>query len=184
MNPLKRDSPNNSVAPPISIVLVNPKINDSFSDDHRRLITKISPVCYAYNFHLVLVNFKIDVSPIDFANEMAPSTSIGKSGERLIELAENGKITIGKLPLSNNLGKTVICTSKPNLEKAQKPKTIAYLLKKEKIALVFGCDKKRNKNVRKLMEEAEYHFDVSEKGIELSLDSEIGAVTSIIQALK
>lgn len=184
MNPLKRDSPDNSVPPPISIVLVNPKINDSFSDEHRRLIAKISPVCYAYNFHLVLVNFKIDVSPIDFATEMAHSTSIGKSGERLIELAKNSKISIGKLPLSINLGKIIICTSRPNLRKILKAKKMASIVNKEKIALVFGCDKKRNKNVRKLMQDAEYHFDISEKGIELSLDSEIGAVTSIIQTLK
>ena len=61
---------------------------------------------------------------------------------------------------------------------------MASIVDKEKIALVFGCDKKRNKNVRKLMQDAEYLLDISEKGIELSLDSEIGAVTSIIQTLK
>ena len=77
--------------PPLNVVLVNSKSNETFNDEHRRLIAKISPICYAYNYHLVLVNFVIDNSPVDFAREMATSTSIGKSGERLIELAKKGR---------------------------------------------------------------------------------------------
>ena len=172
------------MAPPLNVVLVNSKSNETFNDEHRRLIAKISPICYAYNYHLVLVNFVIDNSPLDFAREMATSTSIGKSGERLIELAKKGKIKITKLPLSEDLGKVVICTSKPDKIKSENSRKITALSKKEKIALVFGCDKKRNKNVRNLMEKAEYHLDISNKGIELSLDSEIGAVASIINNLE
>jgi len=115
---------------------------------------------------------------------MATSTSIGKSGERLIELAKKGRIKITKLPLSEDLGKVVICTSKPDKIKSENSRNIAVLSKKEKIALVFGCDKKRNKNVRNLLKKAEYHLDISNKGIELNLDSEIGAVASIINNLE
>ena len=172
------------MAPPLNVVLVNSKSNETFNDEHRRLIAKISPICYSYNYHLVLVNFVIDNSPLDFAREMATSTSIGKSGERLIELAKKGKIKITKLPLSEDLGKVVICTSKPDKIKSENSRKITALSKKEKIALVFGCDKKRNKNVRNLMEKAEYHLDISNKRIELSLDSEIGAVASIINNLE
>ena len=172
------------MAPPLNVVLVNPKSNDVFSDEHRRLIAKISPICYAYEYHLVLVNFKIDDSPVDFAREIATSTSIGKSGDRLIEIAKNGRIIITRLPLSENLGKIVICTSKPDKSKAKSSKFVTALSKKEKIALVFGCDKKRNKNVRTLLHKAECHLDISNKGIELSLDSEIGVVTSIINNLE
>ena len=172
------------MAPPLNVVLVNSKSNETFNDEHRRLIAKISPICYAYNYHLVLVNFVIDNSPLDFAREMATSTSIGKSGERLIELAKKGKIKITKLPLSEDLGKVVICTSKPDKIKSENYRNITALSKKEKIALVFGCDIKRNQNVRNLLQKAEYHLDISNKGIELSLDSEIGAVASIINNLE
>ena len=172
------------MAPPLNVVLVNSKSNESFNDKHRRLIAKISPICYAYNYHLVLVNFVIDNSPIDFAREIATSTSIGKGGERLLEIAKKGRIRITKLPLSENLGKIVICTSKPDKSKSENAEIVTALSKKEKIALVFGCDKKRNKNVRNLLHEAECHLDISNKGIELSLDSEIGVVTSIINNLK
>ena len=172
------------MAPPLNVVLINPKPNDAFSDEHRRLIAKISPICYAYGYHLVLVNFKIDDSPIDFARDIATSTSIGKSGERLLKIAKKGRIRITKLPISKDLGKIVICTSRPEKSKSKNAKFVTELSKKEKIALVFGCDKKRNKNVRNLLDRAEYHLDISNKGIELSLDSEIGVVTSIINNLK
>ena len=172
------------MAPPLNVVLVNSKSNDVFSDEHRRLIAKISPICYAYNYHLVLVNFKINDSPVDFAREVATSTSIGKSGKRLLEIAKKGRIKITKLPLSEDLGKIVICTSKPDKTKSENSRKIFSLSKKEKIALIFGCDKKRNKNVRNLLRKADYHLDITDKGIELSLDSEIGAVTSIINNLK
>ena len=172
------------MAPPLNVVLVNSKSKETFNDEHRRLIAKISPICYAYNYHLVLVNFVIDNSPLDFAREMATSTSIGKSGERLIELAKKGRIKITKLPISEDLGKIVICTSKTEKTKSENPKNIFALSKKRKIALIFGCDKKRNKNVRNLLKKAEYHLDISNKGIELSLDSEIGAVASIINNLE
>ena len=172
------------MAPPLNVVLVNSKSNDVFSDEHRRLIAKISPICYAYNYHLVLVNFKINDSPVDFAREVATSTSIGKSGKRLLEIAKKGRIKITKLPLSEDLGKIVICTSKPDNTKSENSRKIFSLSKKEKIALIFGCDKKRNKNVRNLLRKADYHLDITDKGIELSLDSEIGAVTSIINNLK
>ena len=172
------------MAPPLNIVLINSKTNKTFSDEHRRLIAKFSPVCYAYNYHLILVNFKIQTSPIDFAKKIAPSTSIGKSGERLIELAKKGMIKVTNLPISENLGKIVICTSKPEKSKVQNHKMISKLLKKEKIALIFGCDENRNQNIRKLIEKADYHLDISGKGIKLSLDTEIGAVTSIIRNSK
>ena len=172
------------MAPPLNIVLINSKTNNSFNDEHRRLIAKFSPVCYAYHYHLILVNFKIETSPINFAKEMAPSTSIGKGGERLIELAKKGMIKVTNLPINENLGKMVICTSKPEESKVKSQDMISKLLKKEKIALIFGCDEKRNKNIRKLIEKADYHLDISGKGIKLSLDTEIGAVTSIIRNSK
>ena len=99
-------------------------------------------------------------------------------------IAKKGRIRITKLPLSENLGKIIICTSKPDKGKSENAKIVTALSKKERIALVFGCDKKRNKNVRNLLHGAECHLDISNKGIELSLDSEIGVVTSIINNLK
>ena len=172
------------MVPPLNIVLVNSKVSDKFTDEHRRLIARFSPVCDAYSFHLVLVNFKINLSPVDFAREIAPSTSIGNSGEALINLAEKGKLKIEKLPLKSNLGKIIICTSKPNESKKKSIKEITPMLKKETISLIFGCDIKHNKNIRNLIKSASYHLDISNKGIRLSLDTELGAITTMIKNLK
>ena len=172
------------MAPPVNIVIVNSKSNEKFSDDHRRLITKFSPVCHAYNFHLVLVNFKINSSPLDFARRMAPSTSVGNSGESLIELAKMGKLKITKLPLKSNFGRTIICTSEPNNLKTKNVKEVANLMKKETITLIFGCEMKHNKNIRDLIKSANYHLDISNNGIKLSLDTELGAITTLIKNLK
>jgi hypothetical protein len=172
------------VAPPLNLVLVNAKSTDIFSDSHRRLIAKIAPVCFAYNFHLILVNFKIDDSPLNFATEIAPSTSIGESGKILVELAKKGMIQITNLPIAGKIGETVICTSRPDKRKVTNIGKIAEISKNEKLALVFGCDENRNKNVRKLLDFTKYHLDISNKEIKLAIDSEIGAIANNIHELR
>ena len=97
---------------------------------------------------------------------------------------EKGKLKIEKLPLKSNLGKIIICTSKPNESKKKSIKEITSMLKKETISLIFGCDIKHNKNIRNLIKSASFHLDISNKGIRLSLDTELGAITTMIKNLK
>ena len=54
----------------------------------------------------------------------------------------------------------------------------------KKIALIFGTDDKRNKNINRLLDNSEYHCDVSNKNIKLELDTEIGAITTIIHKIR
>ena len=115
---------------------------------------------------------------------MAPSTSIGKGGQRFIELAKKGWVQITELPLPENVGTTVICTSKPDNVKSKNYHNIAILSKNEKIALVFGCDEHRNQITKRIMSNSNYHLDITGKKIKLGLDTEIGAVTSILSKLK
>ena len=44
------------------------------------------------------------------------------------------------------------------------------------IALVFGIEFRKNKYLKKVKKESNIHFDITNKKIKLSLDSEIGAV--------
>ena len=169
---------------PLNIIVVNSKKNEDFSDKHRRLIAKIAPICIAYDFHLTLVNFQIKDTAVDFAKEIAPATSIGSGGEKLITLAQKGKIQITELPITNNFGKMIICTSKPNKKKNVDINYVARLSKERKVALIFGTDEKKNKNINKLLESSDYHCDISGKNIKLELDTEIGAITSIIQTIR
>ena len=184
INPLKRDSPDTLVAPPLNIIIINSKKNEEFNDKHRRLIAKIAPICIAYNFHLTLVNFQINSSPLNFAKEIAPATSIGSGGKKLITLAEKGRLQISVLPISNNFGKKIILTSKPDQKKSIDINQIAKISTEKKIALIFGTDDKRNKNINRLLDNSEYHCDVSNKNIKLELDTEIGAITTIIHKIR
>ena len=172
------------MTPPLNLVLLNTKKNKGLSEIHRRCIVRIVPLCTAYDLHLTLANFGIGDSPIEFAKKTAPSTSIGKGGQRFIELAKKGKVQITQLPLPQNIGTTVICTSKPDRSKSRNHQDIVKLSRNKKIALIFGCDEHQNQITRKITSNSEHHFDVSGKKIKLVLDTEIGAITSILSKLR
>ena len=74
--------------------------------------------------------------------------------------------------------------SKPNKDKSTDINIIADLSQKNKIALVFGTDEIRNKSIKKLSENSDYHCDISKKNIKLELDTEIGAIASIIYKIR
>mgnify|MGYP005681810859 FL=1 len=88
MYPLKRESPSQLVTPPVNLVLINPKKNTEIDEENRRLIARVAPVCLAYDLHLWLANFGTKKTPLDFAESIAPSTSIGKGGEDFIEICK------------------------------------------------------------------------------------------------
>ena len=184
MYPLKRDSPSLSVTPPINLVLINPKKNTGMNEENRRLIARVAPVCLAYKFHLLLVDFGIKETPLDFAKNMAPSTSIGKGGENLIKLCEDGKVKITNLQLPQNIGEKIICTSQPKDSKKKNLNEVKKMADKKSIALVFGIDRRTNKILKKIKDESYGHLDITNKKIRLSLDSEIGAVCHSISIKK
>ena len=184
MYPLKRDSPNLLVTPPINLVLINPKKNSDVNEDNRRLIARVAPICLAYNFHLVLTDFGIKETSLDFANKMALSTSIGKGGENLIKLCKDGKVKITDLHLPQNIGEKIICTNLPIKSKEIKLNKVIKLSEQKTIALIFGINQRTNKILKKIKEEAYGHLDITNKKIKLSLDSEIGAVCHSLSTIK
>mgnify|MGYP001213748318 CR=1 FL=1 len=176
MYPLKREPPSLLVTPPANLVLINPQRKAEINEENRRLISRVAPVCLAYNLHLWLVDFGIKTNPIEFAKEIAPSTSIGESGENLIQLCELGRVKITNTPLPQNIGKKILCTNLPEDSKLKRINEIVNLSKQKSIALIFGINQKNNKVLKKIKDDAYGHLDITNKKIRLSLDSEIGAV--------
>ena len=172
------------MTPPLNLILLNTKKSDEISEINRRWIARVVPLCIAYDLHLTLANFGIRNSATEFARKIAPSTSIGKGGQRFIELAKKGWVQITELPLPENVGTTVICTSTPDKVKSKNYSDIATLAKNEKIALVFGCNEHQNQITKRIISNSNYHLDITGKKIKLGLDTEIGAVTSILSKLK
>ena len=184
MYPLKSDSPSLLVTPPINLVLINPKKNSEIDEENRRLIARVAPVCLAYNFHLLLADFGIKETLLDFANNMALSTSIGKGGKNLIKLCKDGKVKITKLQLPQNIGEKIICTSQPTKSKQMKLNEVVKLSEEKTIALIFGINQRTNKILKKIKEEAYGHLDITDKKIRLTLDSEIGAICHLFSTIK
>ena len=176
MYPLKREPPSHIVTPPVNLVLINPKKNKDVDENNRRLIARVAPVCLAYSLHLWLVDFGIKESPIEFARSIAPSTSIGKGGENLIKLCEKGKVKISNLQLPQNIGLKIICTNQPEDASEKAIDDIIEISRKKTISFIFGTNKRTNKVLRKIRAESYAQLDITKKRIELSLDSEIGAV--------
>ena len=73
------------MAAPLYLVLLNAEKSERITEEKRRLIAKVVPLCIAYNLHLVLANFEIKDTPIKFAERMADATSIGNKGRKFIE---------------------------------------------------------------------------------------------------
>ena len=176
MYPLKREAPSLLVTPPVNLVLINPKKKTEINEDNRRLISRVAPVCLAYNLHLWLFDFGIKETPLDFAKNIAPSTSIGKSGENLITLCKEGRVKILDDSLPQNIGQRVICTNQPRNSRKKEIEDIVTLSNNETIAFLFGINQRNNKMFKKIKEEAYCDLDITNNKIRLSLDSEIGAV--------
>ena len=98
-----------------TIVIFNQNKNKKIDEKNRRLIAKSIPLCEAYSCHLTLVNYETKKNPIEFAEEMAESTSIGKSGDLFIKLAKKGFVRITSSPYLNK-GMKKLCVPQ-NLKK-------------------------------------------------------------------
>ncbi|MFL2941865.1 MAG: DUF531 family protein [Candidatus Poseidoniales archaeon] len=161
-----------------TIVIFNQNKNKKIDEKNRRLIAKSIPLCEAYGCHLTLVNYETGKNSIEFAENMAESTSIGKSGDLFIELARKGFVRVTNLPLPQQNGEEIVCTSKP--EKYKEITTDVRSKIDKNVSLLFGTDNLSNQISKDIRRKAKYHFDVSGKGIELELDTEMGAACNLL----
>ena len=123
-----------------------------------------------------LANFGTKKTPLDFAESIAPSTSIGKGGEDFIEICKKGKVNFTDLQLPQNIGLQIICTNLPDKSKEKNIEEIVKISEENTIAFLFGISQRTNKAIKKIKDNAHAHLDITNKKIRLSLDSEIGAV--------
>ena len=161
-----------------TIVIFNQNKNKKIDEKNRRIIAKSIPLCEAYSCHLMLVNYETKKNPIEFAEDMAESTSIGKSGDLFIKLAKKGFVRITRSPLPKQRGEEIVCTSKPENNKRINGHLRSVMNKN--LTLIFGTDKLANMISNDVRKNAKYHFDVTGKGIELELDTEMGATCNLL----
>jgi len=91
-------------------------------------------------------------------------------------LCEKGKVNILTLQLLQNIGQKVICTNQPDNSKEKTLDDIIRISREKAISFIFGINQRTNKVLKKIKNESYAHLDITKKRIQLSLDSEIGAV--------
>ncbi|AGK60884.1 Uncharacterized protein conserved in archaea [Archaeoglobus sulfaticallidus PM70-1] len=158
----------------ISLCLVNTYDKLKLHEIHYRSIARAIPICYAYSFHLALLDFGFWNDEKELVKEIVEYTTIGdpKYAESMLE---SGKIhLIDKIPA--HFGSIVATTSRP--EKGLSVEELKKLLKSESLTFLIGLGRKGLP--KDLLKKSKYHLDITWKGVSLETCSAIGVIASTI----
>lgn len=137
-------------------------------DIHIRTVARAAPVCYVLGFHLVLLDF-----PEPMYDTVVNNTTIGESGKYLEQLKALSHFSElkKKLPLAT----PVVTTSKPDINKQVTCQQLVTLSTKE-LAFIVGLG--RRGLPTSLRRKAQYHWDVTNKGVSLETCTAIGYIAA------
>lgn len=129
----------------MTIALYNSYDPNKFREPHRRVLARAGGLAMAFDMNLVMLGFPIpeDVkTPVEIAEWVAGTTSIGGHGDYFMELAEKGRFMKFPYPSKGfppQLGEPILTTSKPSEKKSITVSEVADMVKEGKsIMLVFG----------------------------------------------
>ncbi len=166
----------------LTIALYNTYDRRRLHEAHLRAIARAGPVAYAYGFHLALVGFPLEGSPLDVALEISGHTTIGDGGRYLLELARKNAFHLLDFPGNGfppQFGTVVTTTRKPSPEKAVDPLEIARrALMGESFILLVGLG--RHGLPKETFKLARHHMDVTGRGVSLETCTAIGAIPARI----
>ncbi len=165
----------------IVLCLVNTYDKLKLHEIHLRSIARAMPLCYAYGFHLALMDFPFWKSEEDMVKDVAEYTTIGEHGRYGIELYERGWIhLIETIPA--HFGEVIATTSKPDERKKLMLEDMKELVRSRSAVFLVGLGRKGLP--KDILKRAKYHFDVTEKGISLETCSAMGAIATAIWLAK
>lgn len=154
---------------------------------HLRAIARAAPVCYAFDFHLALVGFPFETrKPLEIAEEISQSTTIGESGKYLLKLAKTNKFHLLEFPKSGfppQFGEVIATTRKPDESKEISSLQLAErALKGGSFMLVVGLG--RHGLPKEIFKLARHHLDITDgKIISLETCTAIGSIPAKIRTL-
>lgn len=160
------------------------------AEAHRRALARAAPIALAYEANLATLGFPFDKdlrTPMEVAEWLSTTTSIGKGGEVLIELAEAGRFGVFEMLKKGfppQLGTVVATTSKPDPARRVDAEWAAgELANGRSMCLLFGLGPKGLP--RDVIGFAKHHLDVTRKGVALETCTALGAVpAAITEALR
>ena len=169
----------------LTLALYNSYDPVRLAEAHRRALARAAPVALAYDANLTILGFPLDRelrTPVEVARWIATTTSIGKDGELLLQLAEAGRFQVFDLPkkgLPPQLGTVVATTSKPDAARRVDPRWAAKELSRGRsLCMLFGLGPKGLP--RDTIDMARHHLDVTRKGVALETCTALGAVPAAI----
>ena len=168
----------------ITIALYNTYDRKKFREAHRRSLARSAPLAMAFDFNLASFGFPFPEerrTPVEIADFVAESTSIGEGGRYFREVADKGRFLFFPYPKAGfppQLGIPVITTSKPEKEEICASEIGKRAVSGDSFLIVFGLGPHGlDKNTRNL---GKYHFDLTGRGFSLETCTAIGAISGII----
>ncbi len=166
----------------LTLGIVNTYDKIKLHEGHYRSIARAAPIAYAFGFNLALFDYPFRMSAEELVNFVKDKTTIGESGKYLEELFKSGRFFVFDLPekgFQPQFGAVVVTTSHPAKEKQILPRALAELINKKK-SFLFLIGLGHKGLPQELFEMAQYHLDITSKGVSLETCTAIGAVPAII----
>ncbi len=172
----------------ITIALYNSYDPSKFREPHRRAIARAGGLAMSFDMNLALIGFPFPEglnTPVELANWVAGTTSIGSHGDYFVELAEKGRFHAFPYPSKGfppQLGEPILTTSKCDPKKQISVKQLAEMVERgQSILLVFGLGPHGvPKNAATI---PKYNMDITGGGYSLETCTAVGSVTGALHAL-
>ncbi len=169
----------------LTLGLVNTYDKIKVLDAHYRSIARAAPIAYSYGFALALFDYPFKMNAEQLCDYVADKTTIGRSGQYLIEMLEHNRFFVFDLPKKGfqaQFGVPVVTTSSPDPKKAITPVALAdEILRGGSYLLLVGLGHKGLP--KELFGRARHHLDITGKGIPLETCTAIGAVPAVLATL-
>ena len=169
----------------LTLALYNSYDPVRLAEAHRRALARAAPLATAYDANLAILGFPLDRelrTPLEVAEWLTTTTSIGQGGELLVQLAREGRFAVFDLPkkgLPPQLGTVVATTSKPDGSRRVDPAWAAEeLAAGRSLCMLFGLGPRGLP--RDTMDLTRHHLDVTRRGVALETCTALGAVAAAI----
>ena len=166
----------------LTLGIVNTYDKIKIHEAHYRSIARAAPIAYAFGFNLALFDYPFKLNAEELVDFVKDKTTIGSSGKYLVELFSSGRFHVFDLPekgFQPQFGSPVVTTSKPDRKKEINIATLAEnIIKKKSFLFLIGLGHKGLP--KELFEIAQYHIDITSKGVSLETCTAIGAVPALI----
>lgn len=166
----------------LTLGIVNTYDKIKVHEAHYRSIARAAPLAYAFGFNLALFDYPFKMSTEELMNFVKDKTTIGSSGRYLEELFRAGRFFVFDLPekgFQPQFGAPVVTTSHPEKNKEISIEALSLLVNKKK-SFLFLIGLGHKGLPQELFDMAQYHLDITGKGVSLETCTAIGALPAII----